>query len=320
MAKILGFFGENVPMIEKKIDEEIKRNTEKKFVEFDLRIYRGKDTNVSDVINHLSLQPLGKKRVAVIYHVDEVKVKDVEKIMEIASKREKSILIISAFLNVRNLKNNLYTLISSANIEIKEFKKPGIKKISDWVKNEFFQRGYTVSDDALYKLIDMTDGAPSLIANIINKIELYAEKGSIIDEEIMEKLVGESVEKSGFQLSNLFFSRNQKKSIEIIENVKMYGRREGVLGLIGILSKEIAKIIQFKSLVSSGFPKKDIPYRMQFKGTHEGFVLKKLEERSRRWKRQELFEILYNLFEIDFLVKSTSVDGYLLLEKVVARI
>ncbi len=317
--KVIFIYGENVLAVEKDTENTIKRFIKPEFKEFDLKVFRGKETDISDVINHLSLFPLGKSRIAVITHAEELKESDIQSIVEFIPKIKRGVLILSTFKSLKDMKKGLQNLASLPQIEKKEHIKPKERTTIEWIKEELRNRGYSISEDALFMLLDMSDEDPAVIYSFINKVELYLEKGGLINTEIIDLMLGESVQKSNFEFSDAFLERNKKRCLALLNNIKMYGKKEGIVQLLGLLGKEIGKIIQFKSFLSMGIPLKEIPYRMHFKGSHDEFILKKLSQREEKWKRSELFTMIDRLAEIDFEIKTTSVDGYILLEKLVGE-
>lgn len=312
--RIYFFYGENSYGINKKVDSLKKRFVKKETLGMNFQKFSGKEINIKEILAQSSTLSFEGEKVVWLSHIEDAAESEIETLKKyLKNPLSNPTFIITANVNKKNLKS-LKELVDNPYIQSEEFKNPKGEGIIRWIKEEMQNRGLSISDETSAKLADICNNDMESIENVIKKIEVYLDRDSLVTNETIEEIVGDSFEKNIYDFVNAFFERDKERTLKLLSNLKTYAVDS--TKLIGALGKELETLLKIKSLANENLSDEEILSRM---GIDEGkkFIFNRLKKNSNRWKRSEIIALIKEVAEIDYLSKSTSLAPILGLEKLI---
>lgn len=183
---------------------------------FNLTVFYGRDTSWTDVINASRRYPMFAERQVVILK-EAQSMRDIDKLEAYIDKPLNSTLLFIAYKGkkvdgrtklAKNLKEKavLYTT-----------KKLYDNQLPEWANNLVKSKGYTISNKALFLLIDHIGNDLSRLNNEIDKLVLNLAGRNNITEDDIETFVGISKEFNVFELQQAIATKDLYKAVRIIQ-------------------------------------------------------------------------------------------------------
>lgn len=178
----------------------------------------------------------------------------------------------------------------------------------DWVKSFFKKNGFGVTDEAVVQILDMIENNTESLKNECSRFFFCFEKGHVISEADVDKILSHNREESAFTLFDAMAEsgRNQSQrfesSLEILQKISSQKSSSGV-ALIAGLTYCFRQLKNYQDLYSSGARPTDV----QFKSA--GFASKKQQEKylaaSKVWTAGATSSILALLANTDVKIRET---------------
>jgi DNA polymerase III subunit delta len=183
---------------------------------FNLSIFYGKDTSWTDLLNTCRKYPMFSDLQVVILKEAQT-MKDLDKIESYIEKPLSSTLLFVAYKNKKvDGRTKLAKLLKEKAVLITT-KKLYDNELPDWTNNLVKSKGFTITNKALFLLIDHIGNDLSRLNNEINKLVLnLSDRKNITDDDI-ETFVGVSKEFNVFELQQAIATKDLYKAIRIIQ-------------------------------------------------------------------------------------------------------
>ena len=216
-----------------------------------------------------------------------------------------------------NEKNSLFKKIKSNNNAV-YFGKLDRFKLADKIKEIFNEEGFKVNSDICSKIINRCgynnySSDNGYIFNEVMKLIAYKYGENSITNSDVESIISKNMENEIFNFCNIVISKNKEKIFNEFKIIK-----ELIIDpyfIINTLSKQYRTLLQIK-ILSKEFNNDDIAREL---GVNKYMVSAQMNYIN-LYSNKEVMNILHKLYLIDIDMKSSSVDGYKVIENFLLNI
>lgn len=208
--------GEEEFFIDQVIDYAEKNILSEGEAGFNLTIFYGRDTSWPDLINACRKYPMFSDKQVVILKEAQA-MKDIEKLEAYVEKSLASTLLFVAYKGKKiDGRTKLAKLLKDKAVLLTTKKKYD-NELPEWTSELVKSKGYSITNKALFLLIDHIGNDLSRLNNEINKLILNLQGRKNITEDDVETFVGISKEFNVFELQQAIASKDLYKAIRIIQ-------------------------------------------------------------------------------------------------------
>ncbi len=298
--------GENSFDIQKEIERIIKKNN---FLEATISQYDLQEEPLEVALEDLDTYSfLSDKKVIIIRNLENIQQEENKKEIEHLYK----------YLDNPNLDNLLFIVANKFNNTLKITKELKKRMEHITVSNDPIKftkealKGYKISPSLIEYLVNKCLKDTAKLENECNKLKTYKyeEKEILkedIDELVVEKL-GDSTDLT-FSFNRSLAEKDKKSALEKYYQLLNYNIEP--LSVIGLLASQIRIIYQVKVLESQGLSANDIATTL---GEKNSYRVKKTKELTRFYTEKELLDLMQQLADMDYKIKTTDVDANSLIE------
>ncbi|MFN2457239.1 MAG: DNA polymerase III subunit delta [Chitinophagaceae bacterium] len=183
---------------------------------FNLTIFYGKDAEWSVVLNACRRYPMfSEKQVVIIKEAQGMR--DIDKLVDYLEKPLTSTILFVAYKGKKvDGRTRLAKLLKDKGVVLTT-KKLYENELPEWTQNLAKTKGFTITNKALFLLIDHIGNDLSRLNNEINKLALNLENRKNITEDDIENFVGVSKEFNVFELQDALGNKDLYKAIRIAQ-------------------------------------------------------------------------------------------------------
>lgn len=183
---------------------------------FNLTVLYGKDTDWAQVINTCRRYPMfAEHQVVVLKEAQEMR--QIEKLEAYVDKPLTSTILVVAYKGKKvDGRTKLAKLLKEKGVMLTT-KKLYENELPDWTQNMVRAKGYTITNKALFLLIDHIGNDLSRLSNEIDKLAINLGERRNITEDDIEAYIGVSKEFNVFELQQAVANRDLYKAIRIIQ-------------------------------------------------------------------------------------------------------
>lgn len=197
---------------------------------FNLTVIYGRDTDWATVVNACRRYPMFSDKQVVILKEAQA-MRDIEKLESYIEKPLESTLLFIAYKGKKiDGRTKLAKFIKDKAV-LFTTKKLYDNELPDWVVRQAKSKGLTLTNKALYLLVDHIGNDLSRINNELDKIQLNLSERKEINEDDIENFVGISKEYNVFELQSALEKKDLYKAIRIA-NYFQHNPKAGPLQLI----------------------------------------------------------------------------------------
>ena len=183
---------------------------------FNLSIFYGKDTSWTDLLNTCRKYPMFSDLQVVILK-EAQSMKDIDKLESYIDKPLNSTLLFVAYKNKKvDGRTKLARLLKEKAVVLTT-KKLYDNELPEWTGNLVKSKGYTITNKALFLLIDHIGNDLSRLNNEIDKLVMNLSARKNITDDDIETYVGVSKEFNVFELQQAIASKDLYKAIRIVQ-------------------------------------------------------------------------------------------------------
>jgi DNA polymerase-3 subunit delta len=183
---------------------------------FNLSIFYGRDVSWPDLINACRKYPMFSDKQVVILKEAQA-MKDIEKLENYIEKPLASTLLFVAYKGKKiDGRTRMAKLIKEKSVLVTS-KKLYDNELPEWTSDLVKSKGYSISNKALFLLIDHIGNDLSRLNNEIDKLVLNLQSRKNITEDDIETFVGVSKEFNVFELQQAIANKDLYKAIRIIQ-------------------------------------------------------------------------------------------------------
>ncbi|MGZ3851693.1 MAG: DNA polymerase III subunit delta [Flavisolibacter sp.] len=284
---------------------------------FNLTVFYGRDTSWPDLINACRKYPMFSDLQVVVLKEAQA-MKDIEKLESYVEKPLSSTLLFVAYKGKKlDGRTKLSKLLKDRAVLFTS-KKLYDNELPEWASGLIKSKGYSITNKALFLLIDHIGNDLSRLNNEVNKLTLNLQGRTNITEDDVETYVGISKEFNVFELQQAIAGKDLYKAIRIIQYFESNPKAAPIQLIFPSLYNFFSKVQMIYSV-----PSRDEKSVAAAIGVSSWFVKDYLQA-AMRFSSQEIERVLlllhyYNLKGIG-INDSGSTDGMLLKEMTVKMI
>ncbi|HEU4964953.1 MAG TPA: DNA polymerase III subunit delta [Bacilli bacterium] len=178
----------------------------------------------------------------------------------------------------------------------------------DWVISEVGNYGASITGDGVNRLLLSVGTNLRLLRSEIEKLALYAGEGGTIDEATVDALATRTMEQNVFvfidEVVRLRMERAMRMMYDLLKN------KEEPIKLLFLIARQVRIMFQIKVQSGRGYTLQQIAGQI---GVHP-YAAKIANEQGNRYSPKELEEMLFELAEIDYKIKSGQIGDRAALE------
>ena len=188
------------------------------------------------------------------------------------------------------------------------------REVGPWLAKEARARKLSVSPDALAALAEAAGPEMARLAGALEQLALYAGERAAVTLADVEALIPETRQRSVFELTKAIGEGDVGRALRILTN--MFRNREPPLRVQFMLARQLRQIWRAKEMGADGAGRDEIASAIGV----PPFFLDDILIPARRMTRQALSRGFERLYQADKALKSSRVDGEILLSRLVEQI
>ena len=179
------------------------------------------------------------------------------------------------------------------------------RDIKDWLQNKLYEIHREFSREAYEYFIEATSVMAQISLGYLEqefeKLTLYTDKTRIEKEDLI-KVFSSIPEVSIFAMLDAISEKKLKQALVLLEEQLIAG--EHPLRLITMLSRHTRQLLQVNVLLKQGATSRQIAESLGV----VPFIAEKLMKKSRSFRQEVLQQVLIDLAEVDYQLKSSQAD------------
>ncbi len=300
--------------IDETIQLIIKQAVDEKDIEFNVSMYEAEEVSIDGALEDATTPPFfGERKVVIVRSASfltgqkakiEQNIKGLEKYIESPSPFT-IFIVVAPYEKLDERKKITKLLKKQAVVESQTLDE---NKMKQWILNKAQESGITITEQAVQLLIELIGMNVTVLSNEMEKLAVFAGEQGTITDDIVMLLVPKSAEQNVFMLVENVISRNIPKALEILDEL-LY-RQEEPIKILGLLASQFRLLYQVKEYMQVGYTQQQIASRV---GVHP-YRVKLAGQKVRGFSLEELYQIMEELAEADYKMKTSGLDKKLVLE------
>lgn len=201
-------------------------------------------------------------------------------------------------------------------VKVVAFDRESPARLASWVTKHFTAELIVAPPDEVKLLMDRCSCDMYTLASEIDKLSCYLKangREKLTVDDILT-VCGERKEIAAFDLANAIIARNGKAAFAVLHQMKLEKEKPEVL-LSGV-SRTIGDMLIVKTLLSGGMNSSEISRKTSI---HE-YRVSLYAKSASGIEIERLNELVERCYEADKLIKSTSLDSYTVIERLVTEV
>lgn len=280
---------------------------------FDYAEFVAGEAPVDQIIEAANTFPmLSKRRVVLVNQAENLKDFEQDSIIDlIRTLSQRSTLILFAADLDRRKK---FFRVLRDTCRVAEF--PIVKGLAleRWAEVFVKQHGHRISATSVKKIVDLAGSDLQSLAMELEKLLLYAGNTEIVPDSAVDDLVRGSRQQSIFELINAVARRDRGSALKSLSN--LMGMGEHPLVVVTMLARHCRQVIIAQECLQQRVPASEIGTAAQI----PHFRLDQFLREARAADSRSIREMFVKLADIDRRLKSSPVDGRMLLENLICAL
>ena len=299
--------GEQDLLVEREL-ENIKKKYLDQINDFNYFVLDGESTSGTEILEIANTNSMFDSRKLVV-------IKNSEKL------KSKDLKIIESYIDSPSISTCIIFLsVDSRKPPFKKNKNLGIKtfdKIDD-VENSILEESVKLNLNLTYKaariIHDLLGNNLRVIRNELIKLSQFYTKKEKIDEQKIRNFIADRKFENIFELTNAISSRDKRSALKVLSNLESHG--QDAVSILSTISWRLRQINQAKTCIEEKLTREDT---IRMIGISKG-AYHFLSKHAQNFTFEELNSYYRCVYETDKKLKSTSLDSYGLLTKLILDI
>jgi DNA polymerase-3 subunit delta len=181
-------------------------------------------------------------------------------------------------------------------------------ELREWVQQKAEHAGFVFQNEALDQIILYTSGHLQALSAEIEKISLYVGQGGTATADVIDLLVARSTEQNVFILIEEIVQLRLDRAFVILE--ELLKQKEEPIKIVVLIARQFRIMLQVKELGKQGYSHSQMASQI---GLHP-FAVKVAEGQAKKYDTAKLGQILSQLADLDYQIKSGRINKVLGLE------
>ena len=281
--------------------------------DFDYSEFYSGDASMVEIIEAMNIFPMiSPKRLIVLHEVEKIK----DPAQELLTSALKSIsprsivVLIAAELDHRK---KFYKTFCDKYC-VCEFPKLKGAALERWAESFVKRQGYRISSSGVKHIVDLVGSDLQTLASELEKLMLYSGEEKTISNAAIESLVRASRQHGIFELIGAVGQHDRNGALRSLAN--LLGMGEHPLVVVTMLARHCRQILIVKDCLQQGKSSREIAGLAQI----PFFVLEQFLKQTRSTETASIQEMYLQLATIDKQLKSSPLDGRILLESLICAL
>ncbi len=176
------------------------------------------------------------------------------------------------------------------------------KALKPYVKKYIESEGFVIDKNAFEELLFLTDMNLTRVMNELDKLFLYKSHDKKITKQDVTNLIPKSLEHNIFDLSQHVLGNQAQSSVALYQDLRIAG--EETIKIISILLGQIRLLLQIKILTEMNYQQSNMTDTLKI----HPYRIKLGVQQSRSLKKETLGNMLDELVELDYQIKTGQID------------
>jgi DNA polymerase-3 subunit delta len=281
--------------------------------DFDYSVFSAGETSTDEIIESANIYPmLSPKRLIVIHDAEKIKESAQESLTEgLKSISPRSIVVFIA--SELDHRKRFYKTLNEKHC-VCEFPKLKGAALERWAESFVKKQGYRLSASAVKKMVELVGSDLQTLASELEKLMLYSGEEKTISNTAIESLVRASRQHGIFELIGSVGQHDRNGALRSLAN--LLGMGEHPLVIVTMLARHCRQILIAKDCIQQGRNSRETGALAQI----PFFILEQFLRQARSTELATIQEMYLRLSAIDKHLKSSSVDGRILLESLICAL
>ncbi|MCK9420076.1 MAG: DNA polymerase III subunit delta [Nitrospirae bacterium] len=310
------FFGEEEFLIQEAIDLVINKVVDPGARDFNFNTLYCKDTSSSELVNLCQTLPfMSEKRLVIAKEIDVFKAADLEELIPYLNDPSPSTCLLM-LSNQPRYEKKAVTSAVEAHGAVTRFYALLDREIVAWIEEWARARGLSIRRDAAQFLWQTLGNDLQKIGNELEKVLISLKEKKTVTVDDVKTVVGDFREYSSFDLAAALGQKNREKAFLILSRLIQEG--EAPVGLLGSIAWNFRRLMQVKALEAAGMAFNDAMKKLRPPVIFHQVDLFKSQVTS--YTLDELREVFAVMLSTDKALKSSGLNGRLVLERMILRV
>lgn len=176
------------------------------------------------------------------------------------------------------------------------------------VNHLLIEKKYTAEKDTINYIINVCLSNLDLIANEIEKIDLYYGRPTKLELEPIKKIVSKTLTENQFKLIDAIIEKDLKKSKQLMN--ELMALKVEPLSIINLLAREYRLLLEIKSMEKKHYSEKEKKEELRL----QDWQIEKLEKEASHYHEEDIKDYLIGLEKIDYKIKTGELDKWISLD------
>jgi len=307
-------FGAEEFLIQEVLDLIIKEIVDPASADFNFNVVYCRETSAAEIVSLAQTLPfMSEKRLVVAKEVDAFKAADLEDLVPYLNDPSPSTCLAMVSSQGKFEKKSVLSAVEARGAVVRFY--PLLdREIAEWIEGWARIRGLSVQRDAAQYLWQIIGNDLQKIVNELQKVEIYIKGGKTVTFEDIKTVVGDFREYTSFDLAAAVGQKDSGKALLILSRLIQEG--EAPVGLLGSIAWNFRRLLQAKAMEEAGRGPDEILRKLRVI-FHQTAIFK---EQLRRHTVDELRGIFPLMLLTDRALKSSSLNGRLILERMILKL
>jgi DNA polymerase III subunit delta len=282
-------------------------------VDFDCSVFIANQIPINEILGSANIFPMiSKRRLVVVRDAEKFKDAEYETLLESLPNLSKRSTLIFSALELDHRKKFYKTLREQ--YCVCEFPKLKDAALERWVETYLQKHGCRLSSSSIKRIVQLVGSDLQSISSELDKLMLYAGDTKTISDAAIEDLVRASRQQGIFDLIGAVSQRDRNTALKSLANLLSMG--EHPLVVVTMLARHFRQMLIAKESMQKGISARDIGAAAQI----PPFILEKFLRQVKGVENSDIHAIYLRLATIDKQLKSSSLDGRVLLESLICSL
>lgn len=281
--------------------------------DFDYTLFSAGEASTDEMIEAMNIYPmLSPKRLIVVRDVEKIKDSAQELFAnELRSISARSVVVLIAS-ELDHRKKFYKTLCEKYCVcEFPKLKGPALER---WAESFVKKQGYRLSTSAAKKIVELVGSDLQTLVSELEKLMLYSGEEKTISNAAIEYIVRASRQHGIFELIGAIGQHDRNAALRSLANLLSMG--EHPLVVVTMLARHCRQILIAKDCMQQGKNSRETAALAQI----PFFILEQFMRQARSTDTASIQEMYLRLSAIDKQLKSSSLDGRVLLESLICAL
>ncbi|WP_245350065.1 DNA polymerase III subunit delta [Cytobacillus eiseniae] len=200
------------------------------------------------------------------------------------------------------------------NAAVLEAKKLNEAELKGWIKERAAYNKVEITESAIDLLLTLAGTNLFTLTSELDKLALYVGQGERLDEKTVDMLVARSLEQNIFSLIDKIVQRQIEEALRIYYD--LLKQNEEPIKILSIITGQFRLIYQVKELARRGYGQQQIAGHLKV----HPFRIKLAAGQARQFSDEELANIMKQLANADYQMKTGGMNKVLLVELFLFRL